>query len=205
MDNGIIKKQIVLWARKRSVKYSMEKKKIKEIIVVEGKHDTQRLQRFFDCDTIETSGLGLNEDILERIETAAKARGIIIFTDPDSPGEQIRKAIAARIPQAKHVFIEKAKAKTDKKVGVEHASKEDLASALEHAVSFMETAPSITRSEFLDLSLVGNAARREYVCRALHIGRCNAKTCFKRLNAMGIGANQIKAILEGYEDADRNS
>ena len=30
------------------------KQHIKEIIVVEGKNDTNTLQSFFDCDTIET-------------------------------------------------------------------------------------------------------------------------------------------------------
>lgn len=32
------------------------KQHIKEIIVVEGKNDTNTLQSFFDCDTIETGG-----------------------------------------------------------------------------------------------------------------------------------------------------
>ena len=37
------------------------KQHIKEIIVVEGKNDTNTLQSFFDCDTIETGGDQVNE------------------------------------------------------------------------------------------------------------------------------------------------
>ena len=39
-------------------------RKIKEVVVVEGKTDTATLKQLFDVDTIETSGSGINEDIL---------------------------------------------------------------------------------------------------------------------------------------------
>ena len=55
------------------------KQKIKEIIVVEGKNDTNVLQSFFDCDTIETGGDQVNEGTLQRIEEAQKQRGVIVF------------------------------------------------------------------------------------------------------------------------------
>ena len=61
------------------------KQHIKEIIVVEGKNDTNTLQSFFDCDTIETGGDQVNEKTIERVRQAQKTRGVIIFTDPDTP------------------------------------------------------------------------------------------------------------------------
>ena len=64
---------------------------IQEMIVVEGQNDTNTLRRFFDCDTIETGGNRVDKATLERIEAAAATRGVIIFTDPDSPGESIRR------------------------------------------------------------------------------------------------------------------
>lgn len=89
--------------------------KIKEMIVVEGKNDTSKLKTFFDCDTIETGGDHVSKEVLDRIEAAANRRGIIVFTDPDTAGEHIRRLIKERIPEAKHAFIAKSKAKTDKK------------------------------------------------------------------------------------------
>ncbi len=66
----------------------MTKLKIQEIIVVEGKDDTRRLQEVVDADTIETIGSAINEDILMQIEHAQETRGVIIFTDPDFSGRK---------------------------------------------------------------------------------------------------------------------
>lgn len=175
----------------------MHKEKIEEIIVVEGRHDTALLKSVYDCDTIETGGSRISKKTLERIREAAKKRGIIVFTDPDSPGERIRKIVQEAVPNAKHCFIEKNKAKTAKKVGVEHASKEDLIHALSTCVTFSNRADTLSKEEYIDLGLMGDKARREAVCEAFHIGPCNNKTCFKRLNAMGITKAQIdRKIME---------
>lgn len=178
-------------------------KHIQQLIVVEGKNDTARLKQFFDCDTIETGGSRVDKATLDRIEAAAATRGVIVFTDPDSPGEFIRRRIGERhIPGISHVFIEKKKARTDKKVGVEHASQKDLEEALSHAVIFDERRESLSHADYLDFGLVGDAPKRHYVCQAFRIGPCNGKTCFKRLNQMGITKEQIEEVLHGYTNRD---
>ena len=177
-------------------------KKIKELIVVEGHNDTFRLKRFLDCDTIETGGDMVNRETLDRIAAAQKSRGVIVFTDPDRPGEHIRSVISRHVPGVKHAFIEHAKAKTDKKVGVEHAEKKDLEESLANCVTFMEETESLSWHDFIDLGLVGHASRREEVCRLFHIGKCNAKTCFKRLNQMGVTARQILEKLNEQSNCD---
>ena len=67
-----------------------EKLKIQEIIVVEGKDDTKRIQEVVEADTIETIGSAINDEILTRIEHAQEIRGVIVFTYPDFSGEKIR-------------------------------------------------------------------------------------------------------------------
>ena len=62
-------------------------KRINEIVVVEGKTDSQLLKELYDVDTIETHGLGLDDKTLELIKEASKTRGVIVLTDPDYPGE----------------------------------------------------------------------------------------------------------------------
>ena len=63
------------------------KQHIKEIIDVEGKNDTNTLQSFFDCDTIETGGDQVNEKTIERerLEESLSLRILIrqenIFVD----------------------------------------------------------------------------------------------------------------------------
>ena len=41
--------------------------RIHEIIVVEGRHDTQQLKKYFDCETIETGGSSIDDKVIERI------------------------------------------------------------------------------------------------------------------------------------------
>lgn len=64
-------------------KYGDKMKKIKEVIVVEGKTDTAIIKKLFDAETIETHGLAINEDTLDFIEQTQQKRGIIVLTDPD--------------------------------------------------------------------------------------------------------------------------
>lgn len=170
------------------------KERIQEIIVVEGKNDTNTLQQYFDCDTIETGGDQVNMETIDRIRQAQKVRGIIVFTDPDSPGEHIRRLINQNVPDCKNAFIQKDKAKTPKKVGVEHAKKEDLWESLKNCVTFSNQSESISWEEFVDLGLVGNAQYRHTICEKLYIGPCNGKTCFKRLNQMNIKKEDIENL-----------
>ena len=83
----------------------IEKRKIPEVIVVEGKDDTANLRRFYEVDTYETRGSAIDQDDLERIATLQELRGVIVFTDPDYNGERIRKIIMQEVPQAKHAFF----------------------------------------------------------------------------------------------------
>lgn len=49
--------------------------KIKEIIIVEGKNDTNTLKSYFDCDTIETNGTHLGKQTLRMIQNAQEKEG----------------------------------------------------------------------------------------------------------------------------------
>ena len=172
--------------------------KIQEVIIVEGKRDTQRLKEYFDCDTIETHGLGLNKETIEYIQTIAERRGVIIFTDPDTPGEKIRQRLNQAIPSCKNAFVLKEDAKTSKKVGIEHASKEVLEEALKNVVTYDEERKSITAEEFRELGLSGkkdSQTKREKVAKEFHLGKANAKTLLKRLNYAGINKEEIEKIL----------
>lgn len=98
--------------------------------MVEGKEDTVAVRRAVDADTIETGGSAIDEAVLRRIELARERRGVIVFTDPDVPGEKIRKIIEARVPGCKHAFLAKADARGKDGIGVEHASPDAIRGAL---------------------------------------------------------------------------
>lgn len=174
--------------------------KIKEILVVEGKNDTQTLKRYFDCDTIETHGMHLSKKTLEVIQMAQNKRGVIIFTDPDAPGEKIRQTINQHVKGCKNAFIDKKKAKTTKKVGIEHASRTDLEESLTHLMTYTEDfRESLSWSEFLELGCSGkenSASKRRVLEEYLHLGKSNAKTLYKRLNMLQMNQQECMKILE---------
>ena len=92
----------------------MKKNKIKEVIVVEGKNDTNHLKEYFEVDTIETNGLGLSKNTIELIKNINSKRGVILLLDPDTPGEKIRKRINDSLPNLKNAFLLKKEARTRK-------------------------------------------------------------------------------------------
>lgn len=172
---------------------------IKEVIVVEGTNDTKRLKSFFEVDTIETHGLGLSRETIELVKEANKKRGVILFLDPDTPGEKLRTRLNKEVPGCKNAFVLKEDARTKKKVGIEHADKQTLEEALNNLVTYSEDKEGLSLEEYNDLGLSGmpdSSMKREKITKAFHIGKCNAKTMYKRLNMLGVTLEEIKEVLE---------
>lgn len=183
--------------------------KIEEIIVVEGKDDTKRLQQFINCDTIETNGSALSEETLKKISHAEEVRGVIIFTDPDFSGEKIRKQVTEVVPTAKHAFISRKKGEPKKSggsLGVEHADEETILEALKN-VSTPTTANFTSEISQEDLIYCGLIAgkdakkRRELLGEKLNIGYTNGKQLQKRLKMFQIDKERFtKAMKEIMKD-----
>ena len=174
--------------------------KYNEIVVVEGMHDLERLKRIYpEMDILITNGSEIEENLPTIIE-ASKKRDIILFLDPDYPGERIRKILQSHIPNAKNAFLKKdlAISKNRKKVGIEHAKKEDIILALGNVLSPSENTNSITYLDLYELGLFGNensSKLRDYVCEELNIGHTNGKTFLKRINMFGITVEQLENVL----------
>ncbi|WP_421382523.1 ribonuclease M5 [Bacillus salacetis] len=185
--------------------------KIKEIIVVEGRDDTTAIRRAVDADTIETNGSAVSKETLLKIKHAQEKRGVIIFTDPDYPGERIRKIVSDNIPGCKHAFISKQDAlpKYGRGIGVEHASPAAIQEALKEAHMINEAfEEEISVDDLIDAGLVGGPkakARRERLGELLRIGYTNGKQLHKRLKMFEIKQEEfveaINTILQEETDA----
>ena len=179
---------------------------IREVIVVEGRHDEALLKTYFDCDVIVTGGLALSDEVLEQIRSAQKNRGVIIFTDPDAPGNRIRAKINEAVPGCLNAYVDKKRARTTKKVGVEHAAREVLEEALRNLSTLEDNQETITAEDMHALGLLGmpdSRLRRTRIGEALGLGDGNAKTMRRRLNGAHIRREMIEEIL--YGKGDRNS
>ena len=185
------------------------KEKISQVIVVEGRDDTANLKRYFDVETYETRGSAICQKDIQRIKHLHNLHGVIVFTDPDVNGERIRRMIMTEIPSVQHAFLKrneaapKSKSK-GKSLGIEHASYEDLRTALSQVTKNFEktTDFDITRSDLIRLGfLAGNDSRkrREFLGEELRIGYSNGKQLLKRLELFGIGLTDVENVMKEYE------
>ncbi|MBY7141597.1 ribonuclease M5 [Virgibacillus sp. NKC19-3] len=186
--------------------------KIKEVIVVEGKDDTVKIQQSVDADTIETNGSAVNQEILRQIRHAKQKRGIIIFTDPDYPGERIRHIIDQAVPGCKHAFLTpdtaRAKRSGNKSLGIEHASKESIQQALEDVYELGDVGVSdIKKEDLVKHGLIGGPKASRYRNRLgehLQIGHTNGKQLLKRLTVFQISKAQFEHAVRQLQQEEND-
>ena len=186
-----------------------EKKVIKQVIVVEGKSDTQRLKRLYHVTTIETNGSAVDQATLHEIKQAQELHGVIVFTDPDISGTKIRQAVVDAVPGVQHAFIERSEAKPPHKgsLGVEHASDLAIEKALANVYQLADSSAShdltlIAKKDLMALRLIGTPDakdRRAYLSSQLHLGYVNGKQLAKRLALFQISLDQVAKVLENYQ------
>lgn len=184
------------------------KPKIKEVIVVEGKKDTKKIQLAVEADTIETQGIALEPATIELIQQAQATRGIIVLTDPDYPGETIRKKITQAVPDVKHAFITQKEGVPKHKgtLGIEHASVATIQKALAglyESVPAIE--PTVSKKFLREMGLTGGENSKELRIKLgeeLRIGYTNGKQLQKRLTMFNISEETVRETIEKIKEED---
>lgn len=179
---------------------------IKEVIVVEGTSDIVAVKRAYknNIECIATHGLGIREELLERLSAINDRQGIIVLTDPDYAGKRIRQKIRDYIPSAKHAYISRREGTKNANIGVENASDEAIIAAIEKAKPELEVAKE--RFEYKDIvehgltGLPNSKERRIRLCEALRIEYSNAKQLVTRLNIYGISKEEFQATLRRIDE-----
>lgn len=178
----------------------LEKPGILEVIVVEGRDDVCAVKNAVQATVIATHGFHINGKTWKQIENAYEKRGIIVLTDPDFAGEQIRKRIKERFPDAKQAFLPKREATKGLDIGVENATPESIREALEKvkftANNFQQT---FTEEDMLKAGLSGapdSAEKREKLGKSLGIGYANARGFLKKLNEYSITREEFYKKIE---------
>ena len=173
--------------------------KIDGIIVVEGKSDVSFLSSFINAEFVTTNGSEISKETIDYLKKSIKNKDIYVLTDPDSPGERIRKILNENISGLKHCFINKENSIKKGKVGVAESTKEEIINALSNAVSANDNnIGSLTLNDLVTIGLCGDKdseEKRNKVAKDLNLGHCNAKTFLKRLNYRGISIEELKSRL----------
>ena len=168
------------------------------IIVVEGASDVQFLSTFVKSTFQITNGSSVPRETLEYLKEASKTKNIIVLTDPDYPGEKIRKTINGYIPSSLNAYVRKENSIKKNKVGVAESTKEEVLESLSKikVKDFNQVKGSLTTLDLYNLGLVNNKELRENISLKLKLGKCNAKTMYKRLLNNNIKLKQLCEIIK---------
>ena len=118
--------------------------KVRQTIVVEGRDDMSAVLAAVDANVLWTHGYGITQQTLDLISAAYEKTGIVIFTDPDHAGRQIRERLTRLFPKAKHAYLTQSQAEKSGDIGIENAKPADILRALEAACCEIETGDSET-------------------------------------------------------------
>ena len=84
-------------------------RKVREVIVVEGRYDKNALKQVVDATVMETKGFGVFNDRerLALLRRLAAERGLLVLTDSDGAGFIIRNYLKGAVDpsQVKHAYI----------------------------------------------------------------------------------------------------
>lgn len=185
----------------------MDKLRLRQAIVVEGKYDQNTLRQLVDTAIFTTNGFADMKDpaLLRLLQQAAQTTGLVILTDSDGAGFLIRNTLKSALPETGvlHAYIpdlpgkEKRKAAPGKEglLGVEGMTPEILLKALRNAgAEFADgsTPPParepITKQDLFALGLSGgpeSAKKRAALLKALSLpAHMSANALLQALNVL---------------------
>lgn len=189
--------------------------RIKQAIIVEGRYDKIRLSNITDAVVICTNGFSIYKDRekQELIKSLAAKTGIIILTDSDSAGFQIRSFIRSIVKQGEVLNAvtpdilgkERRKAQPSKqgKIGVEGIPDKLIEQALINAGAVPEESPAdrgepVTRADLMDCGLIGGencTQRRQRLQRYLGLPELlSAKLLLEVVNKMYTRSGFLEAV-----------
>lgn len=197
-------------------------KKIKEVIVVEGRYDKNALSQTVDATVITLGGFAVfnDKEKLAFLRRLAETQGLIVLTDSDGAGFVIRNYLKGALPKelVKQAYIpdihgkERRKRTPGKegKLGVEGMRPDVLLEALRRAgATFLdgETACSqdrepVTKADLVAWGLSGgpdSAAKRQKLLRRLDLPEhLTANGMLEALNLL-YGREDLLQIMEEAE------
>lgn len=196
-------------------------KRIREVIVVEGRYDKNTLSQVVDATVISLGGFAVFNDRekLELLRRLAAERGLIILTDSDGAGFVIRNYLKGALPkdQVKQAYIpdiagkERRKRSPGKegKLGVEGMRPQVLLDALRRCGATFEDEDApvsshepLTKADLFALGLTGtpdSAQRRQTLLKKLSLPEHLTTNALLEVVNLLYTKEEIQALLESPE------
>ncbi|VEU83022.1 Primase-like protein [Acholeplasma hippikon] len=127
---------------------------------------------------------------------------IVLLLDPDFPGEKIRKTLASKLSNPKHIFFDRKASisKNRKKVGIEHVDFKLIREMIQYEVKEQEIKTDLNIHTLYELGLTGQINSfnlRKVITDYYHIGHCNTKILLQRLTWLGLTKEDLVRVLNG--------
>ncbi len=186
----------------------MNRPKIREVIVVEGRYDKHALCQVVDAAVLTLDGFAVfrQRERVAYLRRLAERRGVILLTDSDGAGFVLRGFLKGALPKncVKQAYIPEIPGKERRKrvpgkaglLGVEGMPGSVLLDALRAAgATFLDGDPPetagrepLTKADLMELGLSGgrdSARRRKALLKALHLPeQLNANALLEALNLL---------------------
>ena len=193
-----------------------EKIRIRLPIIVEGRYDKSTLCSIFDATVITTNGFGIFKSNEKRalIKKLAERGGIILLTDSDAGGRQIRSFLSGILPKDKiiHLYTPEIAGKERRKkapskaglLGVEGVGREILVKLL---LPFADTGACREKTEIREVTKLdffrdglsggdGSRERRDRLARMLGLpANMSANALIDAINLISSREEYERALL----------
>lgn len=192
----------------------MEKMRIAQTILVEGKYDKIKLESILDANIITAGGFSLfnNQEKMALLKRITEKNGLIILTDSDPAGFVLRNKLKGLLPKSEkiiHIYIptEKGKEKRKKEyskaglLGVEGIDAQTLRDLFSKYVvdNTQENKEKITKADLYEKGLSGgnnSAEKREKAAEALGLPKgMSANAFLEAINILGVTREQLNIVL----------
>lgn len=210
---------------KQEKKY-LEKIKIKETVVVEGKYDKIKLSSVLDANILTTDGFRIykNDELIALLRALAVKTGLVVITDSDSAGRKIRGFIGGCVKDGRvvNVFLPKVRGKEKRKnapskegfLGVEGLEIKIIRETLErYGIAFSAspcvvesaddspTARKVTKTDLYEHGLAGrenSAAKRKKLFGRLKLPDISANALVETVNLL-MSYEEYEALVTDLE------
>jgi ribonuclease M5 len=194
-----------------------EKLKVREPIIVEGRYDKITLSNILDAQILTTDGFSVfkNEEKRALLRRIAEPRGVIVLTDSDGGGKQIRSFLSTLLPKekVKHLYVPCVEGKEKRKksrsraglLGVEGIDTETLRALF---LPFAVDAPApvrgraVTKTDLYEHGLLGSdgaTEKRAALCRHLSLPPLSSNALLETLNLLGDYDSFLRALEDCRE------
>ena len=177
----------------------MNKLFFKGIIVVEGKSDINFLSTFLSGKLFSTNGCDINDKKLNLLNKLSNTNQIIVITDPDKKGNEIRNKINNKIGSVVNIILDKESCKNKKKIGLAESNIEYIVGKIKEKVTLSNDEMfsfDINLSNILQLNKKYNINVKDLISKIYDIEIPTNKTLLKILYLFDFNLDILEKFIE---------